>query len=132
MALRDELERASSDLVYSSESDRPFEFFSVSHPGRNSAPHPADFLRLIGAPADSRVEVRSLRDFFSRHTSTSDPYDTQAQKVRPRYEDLASLLERRLRDVKVYRVGRTEIECYLVGLDDHGNLAGLKTIAVET
>ena len=52
--------------------------------------------------------------------------------MRPRYEELVLLLERRLRDVKVYRVGRIEIECYIVGLDDRGNLSGLKTIAVET
>jgi hypothetical protein len=73
-----------------------------------------------------------VRAFFSGHTATSDPYDTQAQRIRPRYEELVLLLERRLRDVKVYRVGRTEIDCFVLGLDDHGNLAGLKTIAVET
>ena len=131
-ALRDELERASSDLVYSSESDRPFEFFSINHPGRRSAPLPADFLRLIGEPASTRIEVRSVRDFFSRHTATSDPYDSQAQRIRPRYEELVLLLERRLRDVKVYRVGKTEIDCYILGLDDNGNLAGVRTVAVET
>ena len=76
--------------------------------------------------------MRSVRDFFSRHTATSDPYDNRAQSLRPRYEELVLLLDRRLRDVKVYRVGRIEIECYIVGLDDRGNLSGLKTIAVET
>jgi hypothetical protein len=131
-ALRDELERASSDLVYSSESDRPFEFFSINHPGRNSAPLPGDFLRLAGKPPNTPIEVRSVRDFFSRHTTTSDPYDNRAQSIRPRYEELVLLLERRLRDVKVYRVGRIEVECYVAGLDDRGNLSGLKTIAVET
>jgi hypothetical protein len=73
-----------------------------------------------------------VREFFNRHTATSDPYDTEAQRIRPRYENLVSLLERRLRDVKVYRVGKTEIDCYALGLDDQGNLAGLKTVAVET
>jgi hypothetical protein len=76
--------------------------------------------------------VRSLREFFNRHTATSDPYDNEAQKIRPRYEELLALLEKRLRDVKVYRVGSIEIACYIAGLDDQGNLAGLKTIAVET
>jgi Nuclease A inhibitor-like protein len=73
-----------------------------------------------------------VREFFNRHTATSDPYDTAAQRIRPRYENLVSLLERRLRDVKVYRVGKTEVACYAVGLDDHGNLAGLRTVAIET
>jgi hypothetical protein len=131
-ALRSELERASSDLVYSSESDRPFEFFSIHYPGRNSAPLPADLLCLLGAPVNTPIAVRSLREFFNRHTATSDPYDNEAQRIRPRYENLVSLLERRLRDVKVYRVGKIEINCYALGLDGEGNLAGLKTVAVET
>jgi hypothetical protein len=87
---------------------------------------------LLAAPPDTTIGIRSVREFFNRHTATSDPYDNEAQKIRPRYEHLASLLERRLRDVKVYRVGKTEIDCYALGLDDHGNLAGLKTVAVET
>jgi hypothetical protein len=131
-ALKAELERASADLVYSSESDRPFEFFSVAYPGRRSSPPADDFARLIGADENARVEERSLTDFFARHTATSDPYDSEAQKLRPRYEALMRLLSSRLRDVKVYRIGRIEIECYVAGLDGEDNLAGLRTVAVET
>ena len=36
------------------------------------------------------------------------------------------------RDVRVYRLGKIEIQCYIVGLDGEGNLAGLKTVAIET
>ena len=78
------------------------------------------------------MEERSLTNFFARHTATSDPYDSEAQKLRPRYEELMRLLSTRLRDVKVYRVGKVEIECYILGLDGHDNLAGLRTVAVET
>ena len=130
-ALKAELERASAGLVYSSESDRPFEFFSIPYPGRRSSPAAEDFARLIGADATSTVEEQSLTDFFARHSATSDPYDSEAQKLRPRYEELMRLLSTRLRDVKVYRLGKIEIECYVAGLDGNDNLAGLKTIAVE-
>jgi hypothetical protein len=77
------------------------------------------------------VEVSSLETFFARHTTTSDPYDGEAQRLRPRYEELVRLLSRRLRDVKVYRVGTAEVTCYVAGLDASGNLAGLSTVAVE-
>jgi hypothetical protein len=130
--LREELERASSGLVYSSESDRPFEFFSQRYPGKSGAPSAADFARLIEAPSEELVEVRSLEKFFARHTTTSDPYDGEAQKIRPRYEELVRVISRNLRDVKVYRVGKIEVSCYIAGLDADGNLAGLKTVAVET
>ena len=117
--------------MYSSESDRPFEFFSVRYPGRRSSPPAEDFIRLIGAADNVRVEERSVTDFFARHTATSDPYDSEAQKLRPRYEALMRLLSTRLRDLKVYRLGEVEVECYIAGLDGNGNLSGLKTVSVE-
>ena len=130
--LRQELERASSGLVYSSESDRPFEFFFLPYPGKSGSPSAADFARLVGALPGSQVELRTLESFFARHTTTSDPYDGEAQRIRPRYEELMRALSTRLRDVKVYRVGKIEITCYVAGLDANGNLAGLKTISIET
>lgn len=130
--MREELERASSDLVYSSESDRPFEFFSLPYPGKRASPGAPEFARLLGGAAEPPVEVRSLEAFFARHTATSDPYDAETQRIRPRYEELMRLLSIRLRDVRVYRVGKIEIACYVAGLDAHGNLAGLKTVAIET
>jgi hypothetical protein len=130
--LREELERASSGLVYSSESDRPLEFFSLRYPGKSASPGVTEFARLIEAPPGEVVEIRSFEKFFARHTTTGDPYDGEAQKIRPRYEELVRVLSRNLRDVKVYRVGTIEVSCYIAGLDTDGNLAGLKTVAVET
>jgi hypothetical protein len=129
--LQHELERASSDLVYSSESDRPFEFFSIPLPGRSAPPSAPDFARLIGRRDGERAEEKSLVDFFARHTATSDPYDSDAQRIRPRYEELMRTISTRLRGVRVYRLGGTEVECYIAGLDTHGNLAGLRTVAIE-
>jgi len=130
--LREELERANAGLVYSSESDRPFEFFSRHYAGRSSPPQPAEFARLVGAKDAAPAEQRSLTDFFARHTATSDPYDSEAQKIRPRYEALMRLLSTRIRDARVYRLGKIEIQCYIAGLDGAENLAGLKTVAIET
>jgi hypothetical protein len=130
--LQEELERASAGLVYSSESDRPFEFFTLRYTGRSSPPQPAEFATLVGAKDAAPAEQRSLADFFARHTATSDPYDSEAQKIRPRYEALMRVLSIRLRDARVYRLGKIEIQCYIAGLDGAGNLAGLKTVAIET
>jgi Nuclease A inhibitor-like protein. len=132
LELRRELERASSGLVYSSESDRPFEFFALPLSGRDWPLGEAEFARMIGASPDSPVDERTLANFFARHTTTSDPYDTESQKIRPRYEALMVLLSTRLRDVRVFRIGKIEITCYVVGAGGSANIAGLKTIAIET
>lgn len=130
-ALRERLERAAEGLTYTSESDRPFEFFFL--PGAGDRPPGVDaFARLVGVEAGAPREERDLDDFFARHTDTSDPYDTEAQRIRPRYEALRELLRNELRWTTVYRAGRIEVQCWVVGGDGRGNLAGLRTVAVET
>ena len=127
--LRERLERESEGLTYGSESDRPFEFFFL--PGGGDSPPGAEaFGRLIGATGP--VEERSLDDFFMRHIETVDPQDTEALRIRPRYEALRETLRTSLRRTTVYRTGRVEVQCYVVGGDGKGNLAGVRTVAIET
>lgn len=128
-ALRARLEGAAEGLTYTSESDRPFEFFFLA--GGGDAPPGAEaFGRLIGA--EGAVEERSLDDFFMRHIETVDPADAASQGLRPRYEALRETLRTALRGATAYRTGRLEVQCYVVGGDGHGNLAGVRTVAVET
>lgn len=127
--LRARLTEAAEGLTYTSESDRPFEFFFL--PGAGDEPPGAEaFGRLIGAAG--AVEERSLDEFFMRHIETSDPYDTETQRIRPRYEALRQTLRTALRGTTTYRTGRVEVQCYVVGGDGRGNLAGLRTVAIET
>jgi hypothetical protein len=129
--LRERLEREAEGLTYTSESDRPFEFFLL--PGAGDRPPGVEaFARLVGAEAGTPLEERDLDEFFLRHAETSDPYDTEAQRIRPRYERLRETLRNELRWTTVYRIGRIEVQCYVVGGDGRGNLAGLRTVAVET
>jgi hypothetical protein len=124
------LERASSGLVFSSETGRPFEFFALAYPGRNAAPSAADFAKLIGEPNERSEEI-SLANFFAPRTATSDPYDSEAQKMRPRYDALVRTLSTKLRDTRVYLIGSTRVVCYVAGLDTRGNLAGLTTLVTK-
>jgi len=130
--LRSEAEALSNGLVYTSESDRPFEWFELPG-GAAGWPYGADeFARRIGADAGAPVEERTLNRFFEPHIESADPSDSRAQEIRPRYEALKALLGTRLTDARVFRVGRVEIDCYVVGGDGRGNLAGVRTVAVET
>jgi hypothetical protein len=129
--LRERLEREAEGLLYTSESDRPFEFFFL--PGAGNRPPGAEaFARLVGAQPGAPLEERDLDEFFLRHAETSDPYDAEAQRIRPRYEQLRETLRNELRWTTVYRIGRIEVQCYVVGGDGRGNLAGVRTVAVET
>ena len=123
---------AAEGLVYSSESDRPFEWFELPG-GAEGWPYGAEaFAQRVGAPTDAPVEERTLDRFFKPHIESTDPHDTRAQEIRPRYEALKALLARGLGEARVFRIGRIEIDCYAVGDDGRGNLAGVRTVAVET
>lgn len=128
-ALRERVERAAEGLTYGSESDRPFEFCFLTG-GGDTPPGAEAFGALIGAAG--AVEERDLDDFFMRHVETIDPADTGAQHLRPRYEALRELLRTSLSGTTVYRTGRVEVQCYVVGGDGRGNLAGVRTVAIET
>lgn len=130
-ALRARLEHEADGLVYTSESDRPFELFVLAGAG-DRPPGVEAFARLVGADLGAPLEERDLDEFFLRHAETSDPYDAEAQRIRPRYEQLRETLRNELRWTTVYRIGRIEVQCYVVGGDGRGNLAGLRTVAVET
>lgn len=130
--LRNKIEAAASDLVYSSESDRPFEWFFLDD-GATGWPYDGtELAKRLGVPATTRIEERSLDDFFRRHIETSDPYDVRAQQIRPRYEALKEVLRSTLHNPRVVRMGSIEVRCFIVGADRDGNLAGLSTIAIET
>ena len=131
-ALRERLERAAEGLVYTSESDRPFEFFFLPGGAAEGVPPREEFARALGMPDGTRAEERTVEDFLMRHIETSDPWDAEAQRIRPRYEHLREVLETELAEPRVYRLGIIEIDCYVVGADGRGNLAGVRTVAVET
>ncbi|HEV2147975.1 MAG TPA: nuclease A inhibitor family protein [Longimicrobiaceae bacterium] len=130
-ALRRELEQAAEGLVYSSEGDHPFEVFALPWGDAGPVTPEAFAARVAAAPVEPVGEV-SLDRFLAHHLETSDPYDTEAQRIRPRYERLKALLLERLDGVRVFRVGEVQVRCYVVGRDGRGNLAGYRTLAVET
>ena len=130
--LRSILESAASDLVYTSESDRPFEWFFLGGAASGWPYDATELAKKLPGSKEKRIEERSLDDFFRRHIETSDPYDVRAQQIRPRYEALKAMLESKLRHPKVIRIGSIEVQCLIVGDDGQGNIAGLSTIAIET
>jgi hypothetical protein len=145
-SLREELEQAAAGLYYMSESDYPYKFFTLPSEGEKDLT-PEGFLNRLGlsqqwldesgVSTGDLIEERSLADFFpneedlaERHsTDTTDPDVMSEWK---KVQQLLEVLNRRLRGITVFRVGQVEIRCYITGLDEQNNLAGLVTTAVET
>jgi len=126
-----ELEEAATGLAYISESDYPFHFFTLPAEGKDDLTPEgflvrlgvsSQFIQKTGLAVDQLIEERPLVGCFQG--------DGEIEKKK--FRALEQLLRRRLRGVKVLRVGQVEIRCYIAGFDEHGNIAGLVTTSIET
>lgn len=129
------LTAAIKDLYYISETDAPFETF-VWQREKDAEPFSevsaADVLRFAGKDANTTVREQSLEDFFRTPTTEQDWHGDEEKETVRRFRELKNLLETELKNAKVFKVGEIEMDVYIVGIDADGNLAGVKTKAVET
>lgn len=132
-ALRTRLEHAAEGLVYSSESDRPFEF--VRFPGANVpiAQLTPDEIASLTDSLGANVTETTLDELLARHIERVDMQDVEARRLIPRYEVLRDTLRQAFGAVRAFRLGTIEVRCLVLGNDpETGELAGLETVAVET
>ncbi|WP_437691478.1 nuclease A inhibitor family protein [Sorangium sp. So ce176] len=122
------LQEAAQGLLFPSESDHPL------HPTRwdADASSPAALLAAEGLAADTAVEVTTVGDFFAPVLEPPEEAGEGAQAEAGRYRRLVDLLERELTDLRVYRVGRVEIDVHVLGRHPSGAWIGVKTKVVET
>ncbi len=124
-----ELEQAAEGLLFMSESDYPFAVVRLEGPDEISS---ASLRQQAGEPEDAAVEIRSLEDFFRNAVSEEDWRGAQARADAKKYQLLVRMLKENLDDVKVYRIGETNIPVYIIGKSASGNWLGLSTRVVET
>jgi Nuclease A inhibitor-like protein len=128
---RAELLEASAGLLYTSESDYPFDYVSRAAFLRDTLTL-ATFRAAFLVPRTTPVEVRSLDRFFARHIELVDPNDPAGVALIPRYENLKFQIQELLNAPKAYCVGIIQIRCYVVGTSPDGVIAGLATTSIET
>jgi hypothetical protein len=122
----DRLQQATTDLVWTSESDYPFEVVTWS---KDTELNPAALFELS---ADIAIETTTLQDFFTPALVTEDWYGKEELATVDRYQKLVDMLATNLSEVVVFRVGEVEITVYIVGRTIDRDLVGLKTQVVET
>lgn len=118
------LEEAAAGLLFPSETDAPF--IPLELAGAEGADLSAEaLLRAEGRAADAKVEQLSPDELFAPLLEAGDD---DAKK----YTRILDLLKAELTNVRVYRVGTTEIDVYILGKHPSGAWLGLKTKVVET
>ena len=124
----DRLRQATVDLLWSSESDYPFEIVTWQH---GTEPNPTTLFR-DREQSDRSIATIPIADFFAPVLTAEDWYEAAELKQVERYTELLHALESQLTDVMVFRIGEVEIAIYIVGKTPTGDLVGLKTHVVET
>lgn len=131
--LRTELENAASGLDHISEMDCPYQFFTLPAGNRLSETGltTLEFLRRIGLSEvfivnelemsiDQFIEVRKFEEFFPTieelaERDGTDTNDPNAASMSKRYRKLEEIFKKYLHDLKVFRIGKVEIQCFITG-----------------
>jgi hypothetical protein len=120
------LEDACRGLTYISETDSKVVPLLIAKENADSL---AETLKKLG---DRPVEEKRPEAFFERLTRDQE-WHTEADrnKVR-RFRKLEKLILENLDSVRLVKAGRIRVEIFIVGRDEAGNIAGIRTAAVET
>ena len=123
----DLFKQTTADLLWSSESDYPFEIVTWER-GVDITP-----LTLFSKLApDLSIEQITLADLFAPVLTVEDWYEADELAQVQRYTELRHAIETNLTDVAVFRVDEVEIAIYIVGKTPDLDVVGLKTHVVET
>jgi hypothetical protein len=125
-----QLKKAADGLLCMSESEAPFEPFHWAED--NSPLNTETILKKTGHPLDTPVEVADLSSFFEVATTEQEWHEPEERETVKKFQALVETLHNHLCDLKVYRLGKRNIDIYVIGQTPSGDYAGLSTKVVET
>lgn len=125
------LETAAEGLLMPSESDYPFEFIEWKHADVADLTE-KQVLEYTRKSDGTPVEKQTLKKFFKNVTEIKDWYGDEEKATAERFATLSETINGQLKNVRVYRVGETEIDVFIIGKTPEGNWAGLTTKVIET
>ncbi|MEO6587953.1 MAG: nuclease A inhibitor family protein [Pyrinomonadaceae bacterium] len=126
-SFEDQINAAVKDLNYVSETDSEFFFFSGKAADEVSAKE-----ILKQTEREDSVEERNFYGFFGNLTRHQAWFGKEQNKTAERFADLRKLLAVNLVEKKVFKIGKVNVDIYIVGLDGENILTGIWTKAVET
>ena len=124
--ITDRLTKLSEGLLFPSESEYPLEPFTWKSATLNRK----TILTQAGKLAKTPIEAIALEDFFATVVTDQDWFEDEDRKIAQRFRDLQTAIAT-LENVQVFRLGKVEIDVYIVG-EIGQDLVGLRTTVIET
>jgi hypothetical protein len=122
----DRLTKLSEGLLFPSESEYPLEPFTWKSATLNRK----TILTQAGKLAKTPIEAIALDDFFATVVTDQDWFEDEDREIAQRFRDLQTAIAT-LENVQVFRLGKVEIDVYIVG-EIGQDLVGLRTTVIET
>ncbi len=124
------LKQSSTGLLMMSESEYPFE---VINWGSKCEPLTTQkILQITNHPQDSLIEEVELEYLFRNIAFAQEWHDEHQKQEVVKFQTLFNTLKDNLEEIKVYRVGTSSIDIYIIGKTPTDDLIGLSTKAIET
>jgi hypothetical protein len=124
--ITDRLSTLSKGLLFPSESEYPLEPFTW----KSTTLAPETILTRSQKPSNTAIEAIALEDFFAPVVTDEDWFEDEDRAIAQRFRDLQAAIAT-LENVQVFKVGKIEIDVYIVGAIGP-DLVGLKTTVIET
>ena len=127
--LTQKIKKITEDLYYISETDAEiFPFMGNKIETITSE----EILKENNSPEKTPVEEKDFAEFFEHLTKIQEWFGEEEKAIAEKFNKLKELLESNLKSLKVYKLGKIQLDIYVVGLDYENNLVGIRTKAVET
>lgn len=123
------IKKAVENLTYMSETDAELEPFAGIFAADVTK---EEILRQTGHSATESIQEKSFTEVFDNLTKIQDWYGEEERLTAEKFIGLKNLLEKNLKNLRVFKIGQINLEVFFVGLDSEGKLVGVKTAAVET
>ena len=127
--LTDLLRKNSEGLIYMSETDSPVQ---TIEPFPRTGELQAELCRRNGIEPDQPVIEQDFSELFNRLCSRHDWHSPEQAARAESFFKIRQILEDNLDDLTVMRFGRIRIHIFIFGTAVDGEIAGVKTFAVET
>lgn len=122
------LKQSSTGLLMTSESEYPFEVINWGKCELTTQ----KILQITNHPQDSVVEQVELEYFFRNIAFAQEWHDEHQKQEIVKFQTLLDVLKDNLKEVKVYRIGSTSVDVYIIGEAANQDLVGLSTKVIET
>lgn len=125
------LKSMSEDLLFTSESDYPFEV--ICWEIKTKVVDATTIQEYIGTKSKTLEVKESTPDkLLSRKARTRPYYSTERREKANRFKQIIDFFQSQVANAKAFRIGKVEIDIYIIGTVSDSHIIGLKTTAVET